>query len=54
MRHHGLDAHIRVERGNNTEAAGERAAGHLLDAGELPTAVVAFNDQSAPRNRAGA
>nr|WSY49437.1 LacI family transcriptional regulator [Streptomyces sp. NBC_00886] len=47
MRRHGLDSHIKVLRGDNTEAAGERAARHLLDAGELPTAVVAFNDQSA-------
>ncbi|MDH6217985.1 hypothetical protein M2283_005317 [Streptomyces pseudovenezuelae] len=47
LRRHGLDAHIRVLRGDNTEAAGERAARHLLDAGELTTAVAAFNDQSA-------
>jgi DNA-binding LacI/PurR family transcriptional regulator len=47
MRRHGLDAHIRVLRGDHTEAAGERAARHLLDSGDLPTAVVAFNDQCA-------
>ncbi|MGW0707502.1 LacI family DNA-binding transcriptional regulator [Streptomyces sp. NPDC002643] len=48
MRRHGLDAHIRVLHGDNTEAAGERAARHLLDGGgRLPTAVVAFNDQCA-------
>jgi len=47
MRRHGLDAHISVLRGDNTEAAGERAARHLLDSGELPTVVVAFNNQSA-------
>ncbi|MCX4759464.1 LacI family transcriptional regulator [Streptomyces sp. NBC_01275] len=47
MRRHGLDAHIRVLRGDHTEAAGERAVHQLLDGGRLPTAVVAFNDQSA-------
>lgn len=47
MRRHGLDDHIRVLTGDHTEAAGERAARHLLGGTELPTAVVAFNDQSA-------
>ncbi|MFF7651007.1 LacI family DNA-binding transcriptional regulator [Streptomyces sp. NPDC007983] len=47
MRRHGLDTHIRILRGENTEAAGERAARHLLDGPALPTAVVAFNDQCA-------
>ncbi|MEV0219718.1 LacI family DNA-binding transcriptional regulator [Streptomyces sp. NPDC050704] len=47
MRRHGLDDHIRVLRGDHTEAAGERAARQLLDGTELPTAVVAFNDQCA-------
>ncbi|UXY24778.1 LacI family transcriptional regulator [Streptomyces cynarae] len=47
MRRHGLDAHIRILHGDNTEAAGERAARHLLDSGDLPTAVVAYNDQCA-------
>uniref|UniRef100_UPI003CC5509B LacI family DNA-binding transcriptional regulator n=1 Tax=Streptomyces sp. NEAU-NA10 TaxID=3416050 RepID=UPI003CC5509B len=47
MRRHGLDAHIRVLHGDNTEAAGERAARHLLGGGALPTAVVAYNDQCA-------
>ena len=47
MRRHGLDARIRVLTGDSTEAAGERAARHLLEGPELPTAVVAFNDQSA-------
>ncbi|MGW2051462.1 LacI family DNA-binding transcriptional regulator [Streptomyces sp. NPDC001858] len=47
MRRHGLDAQVRVVRGDHTEAAGERAARQLLDGGALPTAVVAFNDQSA-------
>ncbi len=47
MRRHGLGDHIRVLAGDNTEAAGERAARHLLDGGRLPTAVVAYNDQCA-------
>lgn len=47
MRRHGLDESIRILRGNHTEAAGERAAHQLLESGDLPTAVVAFNDQCA-------
>ncbi|GAA3838112.1 LacI family DNA-binding transcriptional regulator [Streptomyces coacervatus] len=47
MRRHGLDEHIRVLPGDITEEAGERAAQHLLDSGPPPTAVVAYNDQSA-------
>jgi len=47
MRRHGLDARVRILHGDNTEAAGERAARRLLGSGDLPTAVVAYNDQSA-------
>lgn len=47
MRRHGLDDHIRVVAGDNTEAAGERAVRQLLDAPRLPIAVIAFNDQCA-------
>lgn len=47
MRRHGLDAHIRILHGDNTEAAGERAARQLVDSDDLPTAVVAYNDQCA-------
>jgi DNA-binding LacI/PurR family transcriptional regulator len=47
MRRHGLDEYIRVLQGDRTEAAGERAGRHLLASGDLPTAVVAYNDQSA-------
>jgi DNA-binding LacI/PurR family transcriptional regulator len=47
MRRHGLGEHIRVLTGDQTEAAGEHAARHLLHGPQLPTAVVAFNDQSA-------
>ncbi|MFI0732979.1 LacI family DNA-binding transcriptional regulator [Streptomyces sp. NPDC021225] len=47
MRRHGMDGHSRVLPGDHTEQSGERAARHLLDDGEPPTAVVAFNDQCA-------
>jgi DNA-binding LacI/PurR family transcriptional regulator len=47
MRRHGLDDRIQVLAGDNTEAAGERAARHLLGGVRLPTAVVAYNDQCA-------
>jgi DNA-binding LacI/PurR family transcriptional regulator len=49
MRRHGLAGRVRVIAGDHTEAAGTRAARALLagGAGGLPTAVVAYNDQSA-------
>ncbi|MFI6369502.1 LacI family DNA-binding transcriptional regulator [Streptomyces sp. NPDC050546] len=47
MRRHGLDEHIRVLQGDSTEKAGEKAGRQLVGGGELPTAVVAYNDQSA-------
>ncbi|MFG2025319.1 LacI family DNA-binding transcriptional regulator [Streptomyces sp. NPDC048825] len=47
MRRHGLDRQISVLHGDITEEAGEKAGRHLLDDGDLPTAVVAYNDQSA-------
>ncbi|GAQ65233.1 LacI family DNA-binding transcriptional regulator [Streptomyces scabiei] len=47
MRRNTLDAHIRVLHGGGTELAGEQAARHLLESGDLPTAVVAYNDQCA-------
>ncbi|MFI1484098.1 LacI family DNA-binding transcriptional regulator [Streptomyces sp. NPDC020747] len=47
MGRHGLDAGIRILRGDGTEKGGEEAARHFLDSGDLPTAVVAYNDQSA-------
>ncbi|MEX3105758.1 MULTISPECIES: LacI family DNA-binding transcriptional regulator [unclassified Streptomyces] len=47
MRRHRLDGRIRVLGGDRTEQAGERAARQLLAGGELPTAVVAFNDPCA-------
>ncbi|GAA2630347.1 LacI family DNA-binding transcriptional regulator [Streptomyces vastus] len=47
MRRHGLDEQISVLHGGITEEAGEKAGRHFLDDGNLPTAVVAYNDQSA-------
>jgi DNA-binding LacI/PurR family transcriptional regulator len=48
MRRSGLADQIRVLPGDHTETAGARAAQALLDeGGELPTAVVAYNDQCA-------
>ncbi|MET8977473.1 LacI family DNA-binding transcriptional regulator [Streptomyces sp. NPDC004539] len=47
MRRHGLDDRIRVLTGDHTEESGERAARLLLEAPQLPTAVVAFNDPCA-------
>jgi DNA-binding LacI/PurR family transcriptional regulator len=47
MRRHGLGEHIRILPGDQTEAAGEHAARHLLHDPQLPSAVIAFNDQSA-------
>ncbi|MGX1668015.1 substrate-binding domain-containing protein [Streptomyces sp. NPDC055400] len=42
-----FDAQIRVLPNDSTEQAGEQAGRRLLSEGELPTAVVAFNDRSA-------
>uniref|UniRef100_UPI001C5F8E22 LacI family DNA-binding transcriptional regulator n=1 Tax=Pseudonocardia nigra TaxID=1921578 RepID=UPI001C5F8E22 len=47
MRRRGLAAHARLVPGDRTEEAGSEAARTLLDAGELPTAVVTFNDRCA-------
>nr|WP_202559625.1 LacI family DNA-binding transcriptional regulator [Streptomyces sp. SID5914] len=47
MRRRGLDGEIRIIHGDLTEESGEDAGRHLLDGGDLPTAVVAFNDRSA-------
>ncbi|MFF7472650.1 substrate-binding domain-containing protein [Streptomyces sp. NPDC008092] len=47
MRRHGLHEHVRVLPGGSTEESGEAAGRRLLDDGVLPTAVVAYNDQSA-------
>ncbi len=47
MRSRRLAGDIRVISADHTEKAGSRAARLLLEAGELPTAVVTFNDRSA-------
>ena len=43
----GLEAHTRVVTGGFTEVDGKAAAAQLLSEGDLPTAVVAFNDRAA-------
>ena len=47
MRAHGLAAEIRIIPGGQTQLDGQRAARALVDQGDLPTAVVAFNDDTA-------
>lgn len=49
MRRHLLEEHIRIFLGDPTEEAGQRVARQLLDDGDLPTAVVAYNDRCAIR-----
>jgi len=47
MRRHGLGERIRIIPCGQTEEAGATAARLFLDEGSLPTAVVAYNDDSA-------
>lgn len=47
MAAHGLAGHVRAVPGGNTEEEGIRATGRLLDEGERPTAIAAFNDRAA-------
>lgn len=47
MRARGLGGHVDVRRGGADEAAGMAAGEALLAAGDLPTAVIAFNDYCA-------
>jgi DNA-binding LacI/PurR family transcriptional regulator len=47
MRRHGLSEHIRVVRGDYTEAAGALGARQLLAGGPPPTAICTANDMSA-------
>jgi len=47
MRRHGLDGHVRVLTGGDSERDGHRAAAELLRHQQLPTAVSAFNDECA-------
>jgi DNA-binding LacI/PurR family transcriptional regulator len=47
MRRHGLGEHLRIFPGDHTEQAGIDAAQAILCQPQPPTAVIAFNDQSA-------
>jgi DNA-binding LacI/PurR family transcriptional regulator len=47
MREHDLGAEIRVVHGGQTQLDGQRAARALLGQGDLPTALVAYNDDVA-------
>ena len=47
MRRRGLGSEIRVLPGDHTEESGAAAARHLMDAGQLPTAIFAGNDRCA-------
>ncbi len=47
MERHGLSREIRVVAGGQSQLDGWRAAQRLLDEGDLPTAVVAYNDDTA-------
>ncbi|MGH9245055.1 MAG: LacI family DNA-binding transcriptional regulator [Acidimicrobiales bacterium] len=47
MRAHGLDGYVRVRPGDFTELSGVEAAGELLAAGRVPTAIFAANDVNA-------
>lgn len=47
MRRHGLGDQIRVVPAGAAQIDGQRAARALLEQGELPTAVIAYNDDSA-------
>ncbi|RYZ27034.1 MAG: LacI family transcriptional regulator [Propionibacteriaceae bacterium] len=47
MRANGLASNIRVVPGGQTQLDGQRAARSLLQGGELPTALVTYNDDTA-------
>lgn len=47
MRAHGLDSFIRIVPGGQSQLDGQRAARLLLEQGDLPTALVAYNDDTA-------
>jgi DNA-binding LacI/PurR family transcriptional regulator len=47
MRANGLGQEIRVVPGGQSQLDGQRAARSLLDDGDLPTALVAYNDDTA-------
>ena len=47
MKDHGLERYIQVVSGGTSEADGARAAQQLLDSGDLPHALMCFNDHCA-------
>ncbi|WP_245238581.1 LacI family DNA-binding transcriptional regulator [Streptomyces sp. MZ04] len=47
MRRHGLGGHLRVVPGGQAQDAGAAAARTFLETGQLPTAVIAYNDDVA-------
>jgi DNA-binding LacI/PurR family transcriptional regulator len=47
MQDHGLGAHLRVVRGGQSQFDGQRAAYRLINEGALPTALIAYNDDTA-------
>ncbi|MCM3487640.1 substrate-binding domain-containing protein, partial [Kocuria rosea] len=47
MRHQGLESDIRILPGGETQLAGQRATQKMLQDDELPTAIVAYNDDEA-------
>ena len=47
MRANGLGEHVRVVPGGQSQLDGQRAARTLLDEGRLPSALVAYNDDTA-------
>ena len=47
MQQRGLGAEIRIIPGGQSQLDGERAARLLVDGGDLPTAIVAYNDDTA-------
>ena len=47
MRAHGLDSYVRVLPGGQSQLDGQRAVRTLLSEGDLPTAILAYNDDTA-------
>lgn len=47
MRRHDLGESARVVSGGQAQVDGQRAARHLVEQGELPTALIAYNDDTA-------
>jgi DNA-binding LacI/PurR family transcriptional regulator len=47
MRRHGLERSVRIIRGGDSQDDGARVSRQLLDADQLPTAVIGYNDDVA-------